>query len=78
MFMPFMLFAMYIMATGKSDVQTLSPDLYGNDVFHIRRHSCKAKCKKKCRNGIRCTRCYAKCWLIKGYRLDSGYMPLCN
>ena len=32
--MPFMLFAMLVMATGKSDVQILSPGLYGNDTLY--------------------------------------------
>ena len=81
MFMTFVLFAMLVMAIGKSDVQSLSLRLYGNDILGktLYEHgSCLSKCHRKCRgnNPNKCQRCYAKCWLIKGYLIQDIYQSV--
>ena len=76
MLVSFILFGMLVMATGDSNI-TLS----NGDILHeVKPSSCEVKCHGICQVGIRdrCQRCYRRCWLMKGYMLDSGDMPLCK
>ena len=76
MFVSFILFALFIAAAGDSNI-TLSYD----DILHeVKPSSCEAKCHNICQVGIRdrCQRCYRRCWLLIGYKLDSGNVALCK
>ena len=75
MFIPFLLFGMFIAAADNSN-ETLSICHYNGDILHEPRpSSCEATCQVGIRN--RCQRCYKWCWLLMGYKLDSGNVALC-
>ena len=72
---------MLALVTGDSDEseinQTLSIRHYKNDALYARKPSCcEVKCHDTCQTGIRdrCLRCYKRCWLLMGYKLDSGHI----
>ena len=53
MYFPFILFGMFVMATGDSN-DTLSTRHYNGDIlYEARPSSCEVKCHNKCQVGIR-------------------------
>ena len=76
MFILVLLFGMFIAASGDSN-NTLS----NGDILHeARPSSCEVKCHGICQVGIRdrCQRCYRRCWLLIGYKLNSGNVAVCK
>ena len=76
MIVSFILFGVLVMATGDFNV-TLS----NGDILHeVKPSSCEVKCHGICQVGIRdrCQRYYRRCWLLIGYKLDSGNVALCK
>ena len=71
-----LLFGMFVMASGDSN-DTLS----NGDILHeARPSSCEVKCHTICQVAIqeRRQRCYKRCWLLIGYKLDLGNVALCK
>ena len=68
------LFGMFLIATGAPTTLSVHNAEYGlRDSYEVQCHTmCQGEVQK------RCLRCYRKCWLLKGYRLDSGSITLCN
>ena len=80
MYFLFILFGMFVMATGDSN-DTLSIRHYNDDILHeVRPSSCEVKCHNICQVGIRdrWQRYYRRCWLLIGYKLDYGNVALCK
>ena len=76
MLVSFILFGMFMLATGGFNVT-----LGNSGILHkVRPSSCEVKCHNICQVGIqdRCQRCYRRCWLLIGYKLDSGNVALCK
>ena len=74
---PVLLFGMFMLATGAQSNNTLS----NGDILHeVKPSSCEVKCHGICQVSIRdrCQRCYRRCWLLIGYKLDSGNVALCK
>ena len=76
MFVSFILFGMFVMATGDFNDTLSNVDI----LDEVRSSSCEAKCHNMCQVGIRdrCQRCYKRCWLLIGYKQDSGNVALCK
>ena len=70
MFIPFLLFGMFIAATGTPTNLSLN----AHNTEYGLRDLCEFQCHTKCQGKVqkRCLRCYHKCWLLKSYSLDSG------
>ena len=74
MFILVLLFGVLVMASGDSNI-TLS----NGDILHeVKPSFCEVKCHNICQVGIRdkCQKCYRRCWLLIGYKLDSGNVAL--
>ena len=76
MFILVLLFGMFIAASSDSNI-TLSN---GAILYEVKPSSCEVKCHNICQVGIRdrCQRCCRRCWLLIGYKLDSGNVALCK
>ena len=80
MLVSFILFGIFMLAAGDSQTIQIASPSADEIVMPSRRGTCEVRCSKKC-PGVEsraCLSCYRRCWLMKGYMLDSGDMSLCG